>query len=905
MQESSDFFVGREKEVKVFQEMLTRDDGKQWILSLVGDGGQGKTLLLHKFAKLVQERALRGERITVTPKAIDFYLTSHQRLIGLLNEIVSQLKDNAKFFEFQKIIAKYRAISLKDEDPGQLQYLVSEAQAAFIKEYCEFSKETRIVLLFDTAELAGESLDEFWTKVLPKISHNSFLVIAGRKQIQGLTPDHQPVLFVKGFNDREILAYLNKQDIDINPDAILKLGQLSSGRPILVALFADWYKDGHSPNELLSYAKEDFERAMVSYIQQIRRPEDKAILAMSHFYRRFNSLILADLLSCDVASAQNIIASLSKYSFVKYRPAVVERLSSCLLHDEMRDMVNKWVWPGVDPFNEQRTEWTEKIIDYYRRDVENEKDRLTRQNLKLELLHYWLNIDPEKAFDFSYALFDEALGNLDASFMESVNSEITSSNNAFDDKANEEMKFRAAMVLYGRENYKEAISILESLATTATGILLGKVLVYLTEMCSKSGKAEMAVEHGERCVLICKTLLDETKNSRERQRINRILALVYGNLGFTWQVALGSVEKATKHYELALSLPLDDLLPSFIAHVRNHLAYAYYFQRRLDEADALNRSAQTINLRLGIPYELGFTYYVRGMLLVATNRNEEAMSNFDDALELFTKAKNEHGKGLVFVAYGRLMRQLGWYKETKLSTSVIDGAKKDELKAANTESDGKRIQNNLAYQKSRELLANGEQIFRRHEDWPNLADVLNELGCLYRQIEDWDTALNYFNEAVAISQKSKNRHHELDCLLDVAITQYRKGDLVPSKKQAIVVKEATHLEGFDYLFSKAQHLLSDILFEESNYDEAFEAAADSCIYVLKSPTKERAFDEALDSLVALLFKLPDAELVTKETKYLSRRWAGAGLDEKFPRFLIRMNSLVDDYRPKDREETLQ
>jgi len=447
-----------------------------------------------------------------------------------------------------------------------------------------------------------------------------------------------------------------------------------------------------------------------------------------------------------------------------------------------------------------------------------------------------------------------------------------------------------------KEKFDRAIELLDPIAQTLNpGVLKAKSLAYLTAICADSGKPNSALGYGAQCEATCKYLMEQLKDKPEQKQVIRTLALGYNNLGYTWQSALGNMDSATEYYEKALALPQDNLPPSFIAHLRNNLAYMYYFQRHLEEAETLNRAAERINLRLGIPYELGVTYYVQGMLCAATNHNEEAIRAFENAIDQFNKAKNERRKGLVYVAYGRLLRQLGWYQETIRLTSVIDGVRPSPSDHGPKLTPEQQISKNARYKKAKEILIEAELIFARAGDWSNRADALNELGCLFRQVEDWDKAIEYLKEGVVSSQQGQNQARELACLLDIAITYYRAGDLLRAKEYAVQVRDITFHEKYDYLFSKAQHTLSVIAFEEQDYDRAFEAAADSCIYVLRRPTKERAIEEALDSMVALITKLPSLELVREKTQYLTGRWKQEGLDKNYPGFILRMNSLVDDY----------
>jgi len=280
----------------------------------------------------------------VTTKPIDFYWTARQRELGVLDSLATQLESKEEFSAFRAQLREYRDLLIEEKDPEQLRYSALEACALFLDGYRKLSEGRRVVLLFDTAELAGNALDHFWQQVLPELRPNTLVIIAGRQAVSALPKGQAIQLELKGFSPEEIATYFEKQGIDTSNDIISQIAELSEGRPILVALVVDWVRDGHPLSELLAYAQPEFESAMVERVQQLRFPEDQAILAMAHLYRRFNEKILTQVLDLSMEDATHLISSLSRFTFVKYRPAIGEDPGSCLLHDEMRNLVNMSVF---------------------------------------------------------------------------------------------------------------------------------------------------------------------------------------------------------------------------------------------------------------------------------------------------------------------------------------------------------------------------------------------------------------------------------------------------------------------------------------------------------------------------------------------------------------------------------
>lgn len=86
--QSKTIFVGREEQIEGFEKIL-KGNSAQWILHIPGNGGIGKTRLLEQYEKIAREMC--GDELATTG-LLDFYDTSNQTNIGLLDEISARLK---------------------------------------------------------------------------------------------------------------------------------------------------------------------------------------------------------------------------------------------------------------------------------------------------------------------------------------------------------------------------------------------------------------------------------------------------------------------------------------------------------------------------------------------------------------------------------------------------------------------------------------------------------------------------------------------------------------------------------------------------------------------------------------------------------------------------------------------
>ncbi|MBK9210651.1 MAG: ATP-binding protein [Anaerolineales bacterium] len=147
--ESKSIFVGREPQIAGFKSILNRER-PEWILHIPGEGGIGKTRLLEKYEKIAREQYTSGLAVT---GLIDFYDTSNQSEIGLLNEIALRLGfDPSGAFrkesnEFQKLSAS------KDGENAVFQDRLEQVFEKFLAEYkVLLGQKERVLLLFDTCE---------------------------------------------------------------------------------------------------------------------------------------------------------------------------------------------------------------------------------------------------------------------------------------------------------------------------------------------------------------------------------------------------------------------------------------------------------------------------------------------------------------------------------------------------------------------------------------------------------------------------------------------------------------------------------------------------------------------------------------------------------------------------------
>ena len=898
---SESIFIGREQEIAQFEKMLSGDTSK-WILYQKGDGGVGKTQLLQRYIEIAGEQMPDG--LLLTDRLVDFYWTTNQQELGIMKTIAEQLQP-ALFQEFSNALQKYEELAQTGlPNPDLVDEKEIQARNLFFETYSRLDSE-RILLLFDTAEAGGPQVHSFLQETLlhlKQLHQGTVTIIAGRPDPNLSLPEKQTIVQeVTGFGEVEVSHYFKEHHVNLDADIIQKITDLADGSPILIALTLDWIQYGYPVEELVNCAKDDFKQLMVRRVQELRFNVDQVILAMAHFHRRFNEDFLAHILQRSEKEAQQLIESASTFSFVKYRPPQGSVPGSCLLHDEMREMINQFVWPNLDPFRTYRRGWNRAIIDYYTgliQESEAKDHYLESKALKLERLFYLTDLERDKAFDYVEALFGEARSQQDIAWMKAINYELENVRSKLDSPTPREILWDA-LVSHFEGDYQSAVDKLKPLVENETiaPVLSAAIRSQVIESLTYTSDLHEAIALGAEWEMWFQERLAERATGQpHHQHIQFEFGKLYNSIGLAYRYrtnfpkTISYYEKALEHFARA---EINDQVRIEMANTKNNLAYVYHKLGRDDEALSHGEGALKVRRKLGYPGPIGFSYNVLAMIYVDQLRQQEARAYFAKALNAFQEAGSNRGRGLVYVGFGRALRQLGRHKE-RYGLEPLN-PKREE------------------YENAERMLSEAVNIFRRLGDEANLSEALNEKGTLLRQQEKWEDAITCLQESSQLSEETGNVYRQVDNLVDIAITYDYQGEADMALKTAEEASrialdeekqdEEKQLQAYN-LFAKAQEVVANNLFARENYDKAFEAVANACIYIMRldpekqgeSPAKrELYYDHMVNWAEEKLLQLPSRELVQEKADLLIDRWQQAKLADSYPGFIIRIQDAARDY----------
>lgn len=445
-------FVGREQEIKIFTEWLTDACGP-WLLffhDALEDGerkgGIGKTMLLKQCIKLLREQ---DKYIIVD--MIDFFNIADRSGITIAERVIQALQkrfpdwggqSEQTLNEYKEYLSRYHLMASSgngnmQDVPSRLQTIREQLTDALSNELQQLHQrmvemDIYVLLFFDTFELIEHNPI---TTVLrsshtfPDNYHFDRIraIIAGRNE-----PDwsHSPnwigrqdevhTVALSPFSKEEVAEYLRNHglsDTEITSQALDVILENTEGRPILVGLVADVVINKTILSDaLIAIPKSQFKERLADQINDLDGPVAWAVLFMAHVYHRFNEKLLTMIM--DETGLRNNVPAMN-YDELRVRLPLLSFVrragsgSDYVLHDEMRRLVNMYCWNKRDPVRTFRHDLSQLAITYYKEQIEKTHDEEIRQSYIVEMLYHELFKDGkhiEKGFDFFKQHFDEAVG---------------------------------------------------------------------------------------------------------------------------------------------------------------------------------------------------------------------------------------------------------------------------------------------------------------------------------------------------------------------------------------------------------------------------------------------------------------------------------------------------------------
>ncbi len=285
-------FVGRQKEISFFEELLKEKDPACHLIYIYGSGGQGKTTLLKQFADHCKENNIPCIQLDCR------YIESHPD-------------------SFKKSLQAASPFGNKD----------------FISSTDE--QKSKVVLLIDSYEKM-RSLDD-WLRMefLPELPENVITVIASRNVLSTqwkTDPGWQSITKIfslKELSVEESSQFLNRRNIPA--DQLKRIVAYTHGNPLALSIVADMF-DQRKDSRFDPLESPDIMKTLLEqFVQEVPSPAHKAALELCSLVYVTTEKIIEEVLGPQMA--QELFNWLTTLTFIEKGP------SGIYPHDLARDAI--------------------------------------------------------------------------------------------------------------------------------------------------------------------------------------------------------------------------------------------------------------------------------------------------------------------------------------------------------------------------------------------------------------------------------------------------------------------------------------------------------------------------------------------------------------------------------------
>ncbi|MCR4405322.1 MAG: tetratricopeptide repeat protein [Anaerolineae bacterium] len=432
--------IGRRRECEMLRAAIEAD-GELRVVYVTAPAGVGKTRLLAEVPHL-REQCPNAERTKILP-LFDFYFTDVQSNSRLEERIISRL-DRSCFSSYLEQREKFE----KRRQDGWFESGIEDQRAQlaelFVQGFNDFTRNTRVILRFDTLELVQYEPDEVqsilglaeqgievrsWLRtVLPKL-RNTVVILAGREQekpqvwaelqetfvpvlgeakpLAEAAPDSPHVMIRLGnFSPDETadyfqdLAQVNPQirEARISRDDARAIHEKTGGDPLNNAFFSALIvKNARLPQDVLAVATQDIQQRLVEEMTRLQDGLDLIIPFMGWMRKGLNAELLHKILASrpeypawSQEECTHLLAIAQDLPFIKTR----EESDLLFLHDKMYDLVDQHILPGRSPVEKEAV--CNVALEYHEKGSP-------------EWLYYKLLLNPADGFHTYQELSDEAI----------------------------------------------------------------------------------------------------------------------------------------------------------------------------------------------------------------------------------------------------------------------------------------------------------------------------------------------------------------------------------------------------------------------------------------------------------------------------------------------------------------
>jgi tetratricopeptide (TPR) repeat protein len=755
-------FVDREKELSHIEEFIHKQGVKR-ILWIQGPGGSGKTRLLEeveqRFGHLTEKNYVLSPIIDFDDRAL--HITEN------FDRLIAQWLGEQPYKQYLREVLDRQKMEEAGVSEEMLTRQSDHVSRWLIDTFNQFTKTKRAILLIDTVEKVE---DKVWTHLcdLFKGAKNTFILLVSRRNDNlwdslksKVGKDAELVKWEPLEDEKFGEMYLEQKQrslhIALGPAVCEKLILLVGGRPILIDLTVEAVSRNLTPEILINKTyseikilakrkggrlRKDFEIQLVRRIMDMRDSMDRLVLVMSRVYP-MSSDMLTEFLNIGNEEAKTLFNEAKGKTIIKTLPD-----GRITLHDEIRTMVENYVWPYIDPEEDRQKRDSRVAVEYFvRREAEIQKEiqeieaqqaakkldtsedflqLLTKnETLKQQLwdireqfLVHSLYIDKKQGVRSFAEIFDKATRAYHFPYREVLLRKVDAYMETFSPEMKYEVNSRKVKAFLDTGDYEKAEAL-------TSQILRHRSL-------SVEQRVDMLIQYGN--IKIRLGRLTEGKDSFEKavrmcRRNNFPHGLVPSLNARGWGYRLvGNIEKAIADYQEALELSFHTRDELRRAWILNNLAFVYSQQGRYNPALALCAQAHGLWEKISFGRGLGAVYEVYGSIYIKMERYDEAEEYFQKALEEFN------------------VRDVEWLSRIHAGLGLVYRMKGDR--------EGAMRELNLALE---------------YDIAKDRATILHRLAHIQLEGGSYKRAKKIFEQSYQASREISDAYHELNNLGDLAM----------------------------------------------------------------------------------------------------------------------------------------
>lgn len=676
-------FIGRKKELEQIRSFFSANE--TGFLCIEGGGGIGKTRLLTQIGYSYEtEQDIRVIDI------IDFDDPQFHLPDSIGRIIAQQLDDDA----FTTYLNEIRHKRFLEEHKASPEYLARQAkiiEEEFLRAYNKVTGQHRVMLRFDTIDnLKGLYPPlEYVSRLVASVPH-TYIIFAGRNSTQMLSMLTQIkksiVLKLEALSREECSEYL-KEKLEMNlmsMDELLqeKLVLLSRGRIIILDLAVEWLLREKIPQWLRDLDVKDllsgkdhtvdrvdtkFESRLFEHVRALRTDVDRLALLLSKVHpldKEGIASLLVDLSSADIDS---LLQKARTLTFIKEIPNGYLKL-----HDEAEYLVNKHVWPHIDPLRANYTREAAIIyLDKRSESILNEmklKDGInleyTFYTYRVQQLRHILNIDIARAFEVfrkNWYIAEEQFKS--PLFQKILLDEIIPFKSRLLPPQQWEIMLLQAKRLLNEEQYHIAI---DEYLNVLLEIFVSEDTLYKVRALIERGNAFIRLGHIEQAIR------DMEKAGELSKQLQNVEWEVRSLLALGWLQRLkGDFRSAINDYLgiLRRTLEIGDIEKQ--ARIQRELAHLKSLEGESEAAvhliEQAIRSWRHLSAEKKAFYEdLGKAYYLAGIIYRENSQVDKAMSYFTWSMEIFGELNLEEWRSSTRAQLGVTRWIQGKYEEAEV-----------------------------------------------------------------------------------------------------------------------------------------------------------------------------------------------------------------------------------------------